>query len=243
VPYIQVPTTLLAQVDSSVGGKTAINHPLGKNMVGAFYQPLAVVSDTDTLATLPPRELAAGLAEVVKYGLIRDRPFFEWLEGNMPRLVRREAAALAYAIERSCINKAQVVATDERESGPRALLNFGHTFGHAIEAGTGYGTWLHGEAVGAGMLLATQLAQRLGLVAAEDVKRVRALLKSAGLPLDPPGFGLKRYLELMGHDKKVTDGRIRYVLLKRIGEAFVTDQIPREALADVLSTGALHARA
>jgi len=243
VPYIQVPTTLLAQVDSSVGGKTAINHPLGKNLVGAFYQPLAVVSDTDTLATLPPRELAAGLAEVVKYGLIRDRPFFEWLEGNMPRLVRREAAALAYAIERSCINKAQVVATDERESGPRALLNFGHTFGHAIEAGTGYGTWLHGEAVGAGMLVATQLAQRLGLVAAEEVKRVRALLKSAGLPLDPPGFGLERYLELMGHDKKVTDGRIRFVLLKRIGEAFVTDQVPREALADVLSTGALHARA
>jgi 3-dehydroquinate synthase len=243
VPYIQVPTTLLAQVDSSVGGKTAINHPLGKNMVGAFYQPLAVISDTDTLATLPPRELAAGLAEVVKYGLIRDRPFFEWLEGNMPRLVRREAEALAYAIERCCFNKAEVVATDERESGPRALLNFGHTFGHAIEAGAGYGTWLHGEAVGAGMLLATRLAQRLGLVAVEEVKRVRALLKNAGLPLDPPEFGLERYLELMGHDKKVKDGRIRFVLLKRIGEAFVTDQVPRDALADTLSTGALHARA
>jgi 3-dehydroquinate synthase len=242
VPYIQVPTTLLAQVDSSVGGKTAINHPLGKNMVGAFYQPLAVVSDTDTLATLPPRELAAGLAEVIKYGLIRDRPFFEWLEGNMQRLVRREAEALAYAIERSCLNKAEVVATDERESGPRALLNFGHTFGHAIEAGAGYGTWLHGEAVGAGMLLATRLSQRLGLVAAEEVKRVGALLRHAGLPLDPPEFGLERYLELMGHDKKVADGRIRFVLLKRIGEAFVTDQVPRAALAETLS-GAAHARA
>jgi 3-dehydroquinate synthase len=243
VPYIQVPTTLLAQVDSSVGGKTAINHPLGKNMVGAFYQPLTVISDTDTLATLPPRELAAGLAEVIKYGLIRDRTFFEWLEGNMPRLVRREAEALAYAIERSCINKAEVVATDERESGPRALLNFGHTFGHAIEAGAGYGRWLHGEAVGAGMLLATRLSQRLGLVAAEDVNRVSALVKSAGLSLEPPEFGHERYLELMSHDKKVADGRIRFVLLERIGEAFVTDQVPREALAEILSTGALHARA
>ena len=243
VPYIQVPTTLLAQVDSSVGGKTAINHPLGKNMVGAFYQPLAVIADTDTLATLPSRELAAGLAEVVKYGLIRDRPFFEWLEGNMPRLVRREAESLAYAIERSCINKAQVVATDERESGLRALLNFGHTFGHAIEAGMGYGRWLHGEAVGAGMLLATMLSQRLGLVTAGDVKRVSGLLKSAGLPLDAPGFGLERYLELMGHDKKVADGRIHFVLLQRIGEAFVTDQVPRDALAEILSAGALHARA
>jgi 3-dehydroquinate synthase len=243
VPYIQVPTTLLAQVDSSVGGKTAINHPLGKNMVGAFYQPLTVISDTDTLATLPPRELAAGLAEVIKYGLIRDRTFFEWLEGNMPRLVRREAEALAHAIERSCINKAEVVATDERESGPRALLNFGHTFGHAIEAGAGYGKWLHGEAVGAGMLLATRLSQRLGLVALEDVKRVSSLLMSAGLSLEPPAFGHQRYLELMSHDKKVADGRIRFVLLERIGEAFVTDQVPNEALAEVLSTGAQHARA
>ena len=243
VPYIQVPTTLLAQVDSAVGGKTAINHPLGKNMIGAFYQPLAVVSDTDTLATLPARELAAGLAEVIKYGLIRDPAFFGWLEGNMARLVRREAEALAYAIERSCANKAEVVARDERESGPRALLNFGHTFGHAIEAGTGYGTWLHGEAIAAGMLLAAKLSHRLGLISAGDVGRLGALLKGAGLSLDPPQLGLERYLELMGHDKKVEGGRIRFVLLKRIGEAYVSGEVPRAALADVLDVGALHVRA
>jgi len=243
VPYIQVPTTLLAQVDSAVGGKTAINHPRGKNMVGAFYQPLAVVSDTDTLATLPPRELAAGLAEVVKYGLIRDPPFFEWLEANMARLARREPEALAYAIERSCANKADVVSCDEREIGPRALLNFGHTFGHAIEAGTGYGAWLHGEAVAAGMLLAAKLSQRLGLVAAEDVRRLGAVLKEAGLPLEAPTLGMERYLELMGHDKKVEGGRIRFVLLKRIGEATVSDQVPGAALADLLGAGEVHARA
>ncbi len=243
VPYIQVPTTLLAQVDSAVGGKTAINHPLGKNMIGAFYQPLAVVSDTDTLATLPARELAAGLAEVIKYGLIRDSSFFEWLEGNMARLVQREAEALAYAIERSCANKAEVVARDERESGPRALLNFGHTFGHAIEAGTGYGTWLHGEAIAAGMLLAAKLSHRLGLISAEDVGRLGALLTAAGLPLDPPQLGLARYLELMGHDKKVEGGRIRFVLLKRIGEAYVSGEVPRAALAEVLDAGAVHVRA
>ena len=243
VPYIQVPTTLLAQVDSAVGGKTAINHPLGKNMIGAFYQPLAVVADTDTLTTLPARELAAGLAEVIKYGLIRDPSFFEWLEGNMARLVRREAEALAYAIERSCAYKAEVVARDERESGPRALLNFGHTFGHAIEAGTGYGTWLHGEAIAAGMLLAARLSHRLGLIPAEDVRRLGALLAGAGLPLDPPQLGLARYLELMGHDKKVEGGRIRFVLLKRIGEAYVSGEVPGAALADVLDAGAVHARA
>jgi 3-dehydroquinate synthase len=243
VPYIQVPTTLLAQVDSAVGGKTAINHPLGKNMIGAFYQPLAVVSDTDTLATLPARELAAGLAEVIKCGLIRDPSFFEWLEGNMARLVQREAEALAYAIERSCANKAEVVARDERESGPRALLNFGHTFGHAIEAGTGYGTWLHGEAIAAGMLLAAKLSHRLGLISAEDVGRLGALLTAAGLPLDPPQLGLARYLELMGHDKKVEGGRIRFVLLKRIGEAYVSGEVPRAALAEVLDAGAVHVRA
>lgn len=241
VPYIQVPTTLLAQVDSAVGGKTAINHPLGKNMIGAFYQPLVVVSDTDTLATLPERELAAGLAEVIKYGLIRDRPFFEWLEANMARLVRREPEALAYAIERSCANKAEVVARDELEGGPRALLNFGHTFGHAIEAGAGYGAWLHGEAVATGMLLAAKLSQRLGLIAARDVGRIGALLKAAGLPLDPPALGLTRYLELMGHDKKVAGGRIHFVLLKRIGEATVSGEVPRAALADVLDAGAVHA--
>jgi len=243
VPYIQVPTTLLAQVDSAVGGKTAINHPLGKNMIGAFHQPLAVISDTDTLATLPPRELAAGLAEIIKYGVIRDAPFFEWLEANMARLVRRDAEALAYAIERSCANKAEVVAQDELETGPRALLNLGHTFGHAIEAGTGYGTWLHGEAVAAGMLLAAKLSQRIGHLTAADTRRLGALLKAAGLPLDPPALGLERYLELMGHDKKVAGGRIHFVLLKRIGEAYVSGDVPRAALAAVLEGGAVHVRA
>jgi len=243
VPYIQVPTTLLAQVDSAVGGKTAINHPLGKNMIGAFYQPLAVISDTDTLATLPSRELAAGLAEVIKYGLIRDALFFDWLEANMSRLVQRDAESLAYAIERCCTNKAEVVGRDELESGPRVLLNLGHTFGHAIEAGTGYGAWLHGEAVATGMLLAARLSQRLGLLAADDVRRLAALLQQAGLPLDPPELGLERYLDLMGHDKKVAGGRLHFVLLKRIGEAFVSAEVPRAALADVLDARAAHARA
>ena len=238
VPYIQVPTTLLAQVDSSVGGKTAINHPAAKNMIGAFYQPVVVISDTDTLSTLPTREFAAGLAEVIKYGLIRDRRFFDWLEANMARLVARQPEALAYAIERSCANKAEVVALDEREDGPRAMLNFGHTFGHAIEAGTGYGTWLHGEAVGAGMVLALRLSQRLGLVSGDDVRRATALIEAAGVPVRAPDFGLERYLELMGHDKKVEGGRLRFVLLKGIGEAFLSDQVPRAALADVLAAPA-----
>ncbi len=238
VPYIQVPTTLLAQVDSSVGGKTAINHPLGKNMIGAFYQPQAVISDTDTLGTLPARELSAGLAEIIKYGLIRDRPFLDWLDGNMPRLVRREPEALAYAIERSCANKAEIVALDEREKDVRALLNLGHTFGHAIEAGAGYGTWLHGEAVAAGMVLAARLSQRLGLIGEEEVRRITAILKAAGLPVQAPDLGLDRYLELMGHDKKVDGGRIRFVLLKALGTAFVADQVAGDALADVLGTTA-----
>lgn len=238
VPYIQIPTTLLAQVDSSVGGKTAINHPLGKNMVGAFYQPLAVISDTDTLSTLPDRELAAGLAEVIKYGLIRDLAFLDWLESNMPRLVRREPEALAHAIERSCASKAEIVAQDEREDGVRMLLNLGHTFGHAIEAGMGYGDWLHGEAVGAGMVLAARLSQRLGHLEDRDVNRVTAIVKAAGLPVQAPDLGLGRYLDLMGHDKKVEGGRIRFVLLKRLGEAYVADQVRGEALADVLGTTA-----
>jgi 3-dehydroquinate synthase len=238
VPYIQVPTTLLAQVDSAVGGKTAINHPAAKNMIGAFYQPLLVISDTDTLATLPAREYAAGLAEVIKYGLIRDPKFFGWLEANIARLAGREPEALAYAIERSCANKAEVVAVDEREDGPRALLNFGHTFGHAIEAGTGYGTWLHGEAVAAGMVLALRLSQRLGLVPENEMKRATAVLKAAGLPVQAPNLGLQRYLELMGHDKKVEGGRLRFVLLRRIGEAFVSDSVAPEALADVLGAAA-----
>lgn len=241
VPYIQVPTTLLAQVDSSVGGKTAINHPLGKNMIGAFYQPRAVIADTDTLASLPPRELAAGLAEVVKYGLIHDPLLFEWLEKNMARLLKREAEPLAHAIERSCAIKAEIVALDEREDGVRALLNLGHTFGHAIETGMGYGAWLHGEAVAAGMVLAARLSHRLGLIAAQDVARVSALLAGAGLPIAAPEFGLDRYLELMGHDKKVEGGRIRFVLMKRIGEAFVSDEVPRAALGDVLGGAQVHA--
>lgn len=241
VPFIQVPTTLLAQVDSAVGGKTAINHPLGKNMIGAFYQPLAVIADTDTLSTLPARELAAGLAEVVKYGLIRDRGFFEWLENNMDRLVRREAEALAYAIERSCATKAEIVALDEREEGPRALLNLGHTFGHAIEAGLGFGEWLHGEAVAAGMVLAARLSQKLGLIGAEEVSRTTELLSAAGLPIEAPELGLERYLELMGHDKKVRGGRNRFILMRQIGEAFVSEDVTRAALADVLGRRQVHA--
>jgi len=241
VPFIQVPTTLLAQVDSAVGGKTGINHPLGKNMIGAFYQPLAVIADTDTLATLPARELAAGIAEIIKYGLIRERQFFDWLESNMTRLVQREPEALAYAIERSCAIKAEIVALDERETGERALLNFGHTFGHAIEAGLGFGGWLHGEAVAAGMVLAARLSQRLGLIAAGDTARVSAILAAAGLPVKAPELGLARYLELMGHDKKVEGGRNRFILLKRVGEAFVSDEVPREALADVLGETQVHA--
>lgn len=234
VPFVQIPTTLLAQVDSAVGGKTAINHPLGKNMIGAFYQPLAVISDTDTLATLPDRELAAGVAEVIKYGLIRDAKFFDWLEKNMNRLVAREPEALAYAIERSCSNKADIVAADERETGIRALLNYGHTFGHAIEAGQGFGNWLHGEAVSAGMVLAAKLSQRMGLLARHDVTRVIDILSRAGLPVAAPEFGIERYRALMGHDKKVEGGRIRFVLLKRLGDAFVADNVPADALNEVL---------
>jgi 3-dehydroquinate synthase len=234
VPFIQVPTTLLAQVDSAVGGKTAINHPLGKNMIGAFYQPQTVLADTDTLNTLPERELAAGIAETIKYGVIRDPEFFEWLEHNIVRLSAREPETLAYAIERSCRNKAELVALDERETGVRTLLNLGHTFGHAIEAGLGFGTWLHGEAVAAGMVLAAELSRSLGLVERHDVERIIDLLARAKLPVTAPDLGVERYLELMGHDKKVEGGKIRFVLLKRIGDAFVTDSVPDTALADIL---------
>lgn len=240
MPFIQVPTTLLAQVDSAVGGKTAINHPLGKNMIGAFHQPLAVISDTDTLNTLPERELAAGIAEVIKYGLIRDSEFFEWLETNIARLLARDPEALAYAIERSCRNKAEIVTLDERENGVRALLNLGHTFGHAIEAGLGFGTWLHGEAVSAGMVLAAKLSQRLGLTGQHDTGRIIDILARAGLPVAAPDLGIERYLELMEHDKKIEGGKIRFVLLKRIGEAFVSDSIPDAALADVLGKHSAH---
>ena len=240
MPFIQIPTTLLAQVDSAVGGKTAINHPLGKNMIGAFYQPKLVLADTDTLQTLPERELAAGLAEVIKYGFIRDPGFLEWLEANMDRLLAREAEALAYAVEQSCRNKADVVAVDEREGGLRAILNFGHTFGHAIEAGTGYGTWLHGEAVGAGMVLAARLSERMGHIGTGDVERVTRLVARIGAPVVSPDLGRERWLELMGHDKKVEGGKLKFVVLKRIGEAIVTEA-PPQALNEVLDQTAVSA--
>ena len=242
VPFIQLPTTLLAQVDSSVGGKTAINHPRGKNMIGAFYQPLAVIADTAALGTLPQRELGCGLAEVIKYGLIRDATFFEWLESNIDALIARDPQALAYAIQRSCENKAEVVAADEREeSGERALLNLGHTFGHAIETGLGYGAWLHGEAVAAGTVIAAHLSQQLGLITAGDVARIEALLKRAQLPVTAPDFGLERYLQLMGIDKKVEGGKIRYVLLRAIGAAYLTADVPQSALNAALAASSGHA--
>jgi len=235
VPFIQIPTTLLAQVDSSVGGKTGINHPRGKNMIGAFHQPRLVLADMNTLATLPQRELAAGMAEVIKHGLIRDVAYFEWLEANMDRLVRRDSAALARAVERSVEIKAEVVALDERETGPRALLNFGHTFGHAIEAGMGYGKWLHGEAVAAGMMMAADLSARLGQLRASDVARVRALLERAGLPVVAPALGGDRYLELMSIDKKAESGRIRFILLERLGSAYIRPETPPALLAETLT--------
>ena len=225
VPFIQVPTTLLSQVDSSVGGKTGINHPLGKNMIGAFYQPGLVLADTATLNTLPERELSAGLAEVIKYGLIRDLPFLQWLEDNMERLRQRDPMALAEAIERSCRNKAEVVAADERESGQRALLNLGHTFGHAIEAGAGYGVWLHGEAVSAGTMMAADLSRRLGWIGDAEVDRVRSLLQRAGLPVEAPDMGADAYLQYMAVDKKVEGGRLRFVLLRGIGDAVVSSDV------------------
>lgn len=224
VALIQIPTTLLSQVDSSVGGKTAVNHALGKNMIGAFYQPKCVLIDTDTLKTLPDAELSAGLAEVIKYGLIGDNAFLDWLEQNMEKLLARDAVALAYAIERSCKNKAEVVAEDEREAGQRTLLNLGHTFGHAIETGCGYGSWLHGEAVAAGMAMAADLSQRMGWLGEDDVNRVTQILKSARLPVcGPDSLSVERYLELMAVDKKVQAGKLRLVLLRELGNAFVCD--------------------
>jgi 3-dehydroquinate synthase len=225
VPFVQVPTTLLAQVDSSVGGKTAINHPLGKNMIGAFYQPLRVVCDLDTLQTLPERELSAGLAEVIKYGPIADMAFLDWIESNMPALMARDAGALAHAVKRSCEIKAWVVGQDERESGLRAILNFGHTFGHAIEAGMGYGQWLHGEAVGCGMVMAARLSQALGLVDAAFVARLTLLVQRAGLPTVAPVLDAQdnagRYLALMRVDKKAEAGEIKFVLIDGPGRACV----------------------
>ena len=234
MPFVQVPTTLLAQVDSSVGGKTGINHPLGKNMIGAFYQPRAVLIDTQCLSTLPEREVAAGLAEVIKYGAIRDAAFFAWLEGNADALVARDPAALAHAIHESCRIKAAIVAADEREEGERALLNFGHTFGHAIENGVGYGEWLHGEAVAAGMVVAARVSQRVGRIARGDADRLQALVARAGLPVSVPALGFERWKSLLARDKKVALGTVRYVLLDAIGKAVIVAGLPDDVLAEFL---------
>lgn len=236
VPFLQVPTTLLAQVDSSVGGKTGVNHPAGKNMIGAFHQPRAVIADTTTLQTLPERELAAGLAEVIKYGLIADRDFFAWLEQEAEALRALQPAVLAAAIARSCRDKAEIVAADERESGQRALLNLGHSFGHAIEAGAGYGAWLHGEAVGVGMLMAADLSARLGWLGTEELSRIRGLIARCGLPVAPPaGISVERWLELMAVDKKALGGQLRLVLLRGIGDALVTSDFDPDLLRATLS--------
>jgi len=234
VPFVQIPTTLLSQVDSSVGGKTGINHPLGKNMIGAFYQPRAVIADTATLDTLPERELSAGLAEVIKHGAILDLSFFEWIEANIGKLVARDHAALAHAILRSCEIKADVVKRDEREGGLRAVLNFGHTFGHAIENGLGYGEWLHGEAVGCGMVMAADLSHRLGLLDADSALRVRRLVKAAGLPVEAPDLGAERWIELMEVDKKNEGGAIKFILLKPLGSPSITGA-PQEQLLATLA--------
>ncbi|WP_394808532.1 3-dehydroquinate synthase [Nitrosomonas sp.] len=225
VPFIQIPTTLLAQVDSSVGGKTGINHPLGKNMIGAFYQPRMVLADSATLNTLPDRELRAGLAEIIKYGLIRDPAFFDWLERNMHRLLARDPVTLNEAIQRSCENKAEIVAADEKEEGVRALLNLGHTFGHAIENGMGYGVWLHGEAVAAGIVLAADLSRRMKLISEADVSRIRKIFLQAGLPVAAPRMPPEKYLQLMMLDKKVDAGKARFIVLNRIGEAVMRADI------------------
>lgn len=235
IPFMQIPTTLLAQVDSSVGGKTAVNHPLGKNMIGAFYQPQCVLADTDTLATLPNRELSAGLAEVIKYGLIRDLPFLEWLEAKMDALLARDDDALSEAIERSCRNKAEIVAADERETGERALLNLGHTFGHAIETGVGYGEWLHGEAVAVGMVMAADLSARLGWLSEKSVDRVQVLLARAHLPLKPPPtLTPEDFLRLMAVDKKVQNGRLRLILLREFGQGVIAEQVDPRFLQETL---------
>ncbi len=233
VNFIQIPTTLLSQVDSSVGGKTGVNHPLGKNMIGAFHQPQCVIADIDCLKSLPPRELSAGLAEVIKYGLISDVEFYHWLDRNMDELMEMNSGLLEEAVYRSCVNKASVVASDERESGIRAILNLGHTFGHAIETSQGYGNWLHGEAVSVGMVLAATLSERLGWIKASEVVAVQGILSRASLPTEPPPMTCKEFISLMVVDKKVLDGRLRLVLLKNIGEAIVTSDVNE---VDVCST-------
>lgn len=238
VAFVQIPTTLLSQVDSSVGGKTGVNHPLGKNMIGAFKQPRAVIADMSVLATLNAREFAAGLAEVIKYGLIRDLSFVEWLENNMSKLVGRDAVVLAEAVYRSCAHKAAVVAADEFETDQRALLNLGHTFGHAIETAMGYGNWLHGEAVATGMLMAADLSWRSGWLAQQDVLRLRGLLLQAGLPVEPPAeMTPELFMELMSVDKKVMSGQLRLVLMRSMGEAVVTADFRPELLRQTLSAG------
>lgn len=241
VPFVQVPTTLLAQVDSSVGGKTAINHALGKNMIGLFYQPQRVVCDLDTLQTLPQREFIAGLAEVIKYGPIADEPFLSWIEDHLDELLAREPAALTHAIQRSCEIKADVVGQDEKEGGLRAILNFGHTFGHAIESGLGYGQWLHGEAVGCGMRMATDLSVRLGLLPSAALQRMHQLLVRAGLPVRAPDLGAERYLTWMGRDKKAEAGEIRFVVLPAMGRAAVQpapDEVVRQVLQAAVQVSA-----
>jgi 3-dehydroquinate synthase len=235
MPLIQIPTTLLAQVDSSVGGKTAVNHPLGKNMIGAFYQPAAVIIDSATLSTLPDREYASGLAEVVKYGAIRSPDLFAWIESNVDALLARDNAVVSHAIHESCRIKAEIVANDERETGERALLNFGHTFGHAIEVGTGYGAWLHGEAVSAGMVLAGALSVRLTGLASVENSRLRQLLFRLGLPVNPPALGADRYLELMSRDKKVDAGKMRLILLEALGRATIRTELPLSDLRALLT--------
>jgi 3-dehydroquinate synthase len=236
VPFIQIPTTLLSQVDSSVGGKTGINHSLGKNMIGAFYQPQCVIADINTLKTLPQREFAAGMAEVIKYGLIRDELFFNWLEKNIEGLMKLNSSLLIEAIERSCQNKADVVEMDEYESGVRATLNLGHTFGHAIENAMGYGVWLHGEAVATGMVMAAHLSKSMQWLSEEDFKRIINLLKLATLPINPPKISSQQYMELMSMDKKVMDGKIRLVLQKGIGHAVITSDYDQEYLKVTLET-------
>ncbi len=236
VNFIQVPTTLLSQVDSSVGGKTGVNHPLGKNMIGAFYQPQAVIIDIDTLKTLPPRELSAGLAEVIKHGIIKDAEYFSWLESHMQDLRDLDPEALAHAVKGSCVIKSRVVSADEREAGQRALLNFGHTFGHAIETGMGYGNWLHGEAVGAGMCMAARMSRRLGWLSAEEETRITELIAAAGLPTAPPELSSERFMELMAVDKKVMAGKLRLVLLQGIGKALISEDFSIEILQETLQS-------
>jgi 3-dehydroquinate synthase len=235
MPFIQIPTTLLAQVDSSVGGKTAINHPLGKNMIGAFYQPKLVLADIHALSTLPDRELSAGLAEVIKYGLIQDVEFLDWLEVNMAMLRARDEDLLAEAVYRSCAHKARIVAADEQENGVRALLNLGHTFGHAIETGLGYGKWLHGEAVAAGTVMAAQLSALMRKISTQDVARVERLLAAAGLPIRGPKLGAGRYLEAMRHDKKVKEGKLRLILLESLGNAVIDDTADETQIAAAIA--------